>query len=170
MAADLFDSDAAAPVDGLAGGGDDKTMVENPISAGAEPLIPVVTTTNVVAVVEGLQHDVAALKAAGLWTADFNASVRSIFAHLTEAPSNFHQSTVFALGTAAPEDALMRRRAPMLFVGSALMVFVQCVTTMAVLVGTVSQSCSENENCPNLHPMFCNAEGRCYYCGQGTPL
>ena len=43
------------------------------------------------------------------------SAVRGLVARLTETPTNFHQVTVHFLATAAPEDAAMARRAPLLY-------------------------------------------------------
>lgn len=98
---------------------------------------------------------------------EFGNAVRSVFAFLTEAPTNFHQCTVFFLSSSDPEE---RKKAPLLFVGSVLMVLAQCLTSMAVVHGIVYQSCTENENCPMAGDMFCGAERRCVFCGEAVPL
>ncbi len=55
-------------------------------------------------------------------------SVLGVFARMTEAPSNWHQATVFALGSDAPEDAALKARAPAMFGLVVFMVALQCMT------------------------------------------
>lgn len=110
------------------------------------------------------------------------STVRSIYAQLTEAPLNLHQTTVFFLSAAedaegegaaeaAGAEAAARgtRRGALLFLTSSLLIFAQTLTAVAVLTGTVMQSCLQNSNCPHVD-MFCNNENRCEFCGRAVPL
>ena len=47
-------------------------------------------------------------------TAGEDGFVKAAFARLATAPTNWHQSTVFALATTAPQDKAIRRQAPVL--------------------------------------------------------
>eukprot|EP01044_Picomonas_judraskeda_P038961 COSAG03_NODE_18440_length_355_cov_0.605469_1_plen_104_part_01 len=69
---------------------------------------------------------------AGLSSQNMNLAARAVFAHLSEAPVNHHQATVFFLSSTAAEDGQMRRHGPLLFAISLLMVVVQCLTAGGV--------------------------------------
>eukprot|EP01045_Picozoa_sp_COSAG04_P040257 COSAG04_NODE_11679_length_694_cov_1.354622_1_plen_190_part_10 len=68
-----------------------------------------------------------------------SAVVRRAVARLTEAPTNFHQATVhyLAADAAAVEDAAMARKAPLLYLGSLLIVGLQSTATVAVFMGSI---------------------------------
>ena len=61
--------------------------------------------------------------------------VKSVVARLTEAPTNWHQSTVFYLTTKAEQDARLRTRAPLMAAVSFLMVFMQAASISAIIFG-----------------------------------
>eukprot|EP01052_Picozoa_sp_SAG31_P061544 SAG31_NODE_20618_length_569_cov_1.144681_1_plen_146_part_01 len=58
--------------------------------------------------------------------------VESIFAKISESPSNWHQAVIFFLSSTSPEDAEMHSRAPYLFVLSCLMITFQTATACAI--------------------------------------
>jgi hypothetical protein len=91
------------------------------------------------------------------------------------------QATVFYASATAPEDAEMRRRAPMLLCGSILMVLLQCACVAGVAVGLALPSCSSSYQC--MGGMYCRVnsktaqdslpsylDSRCQYCGSVVPL
>lgn len=95
--------------------------------------------------------------------------IRSVFAHLGEAPQNWHQSAVhFAALSPGDEDAGWTFWAVL---GSLFMVFGQCVAAMALMVGTVIPSCGTTDQCGQ-GGTFCDVGNtqRCMYCGQDVPL
>ena len=96
--------------------------------------------------------------------------VRGVVARLTEAPTNFHQATVYFLMTDAPQDEAMARRAPLLYAGSLAMVMLQSVTAIGVAVGTIIPSCATSDQCGT--GTFCEVGGRdrCVFCGGDVPL
>jgi hypothetical protein len=108
--------------------------------------------------------------------AEWSSAVKSIVAHLTEAPMNWHQVTVFALSRQCDgEDETLRRKGPLLFAVGALMVLMQTTTVIGVLQGTLYPSCKNNDQCPS-KGTFCAIGGRypsdpnCWYCGTTAPL
>jgi hypothetical protein len=94
-------------------------------------------------------------------------NIRSVLAHLTRAPPNLHQCVVFFAASDAPDDAGMRARAPLLYLGSLVMVLTQCMATIAVWVGTFFPSCASSAHCGM--GTWCRQE-RCAYCGDTVPL
>eukprot|EP01045_Picozoa_sp_COSAG04_P010169 COSAG04_NODE_615_length_11914_cov_12.688447_10_plen_512_part_00 len=98
-------------------------------------------------------------------------AVRGVVAKFTEAPTNFHQATVFFLAAVAPEDEAMARRAPLLYAVSLAMVGLQSATAVGVFVGTMTPSCATSDQCGALGPgRFCMDVDRCRYCGAEVPL
>ena len=77
------------------------------------------------------------------------AAVRSVFAQLqTEAPTNWHQGTVYFTTSTEQQDKHMKARAPLLLFGGTLMVLLQCMTTAGLFFGSISSSCENNDQCP----------------------
>ena len=104
------------------------------------------------------------------------SAVTSIVAHLTEAPLNWHQVSVFALSRRpGGEDEALRQKGPMLAAVGALMVWMQCATVIGVLQGTLYPSCKSNDQCLT-KGTYCAIGGRypqdpnCWYCGTTAPL
>ena len=65
-----------------------------------------------------------------------DAAFQSAFARLSEAPTNWHQGTVFFLATEAQIDASMRRRAPLLYcVGLCMVLFQACAGALRGATG-----------------------------------
>eukprot|EP01051_Picozoa_sp_SAG22_P014420 SAG22_NODE_1748_length_3664_cov_10.806171_5_plen_294_part_00 len=104
-----------------------------------------------------------------------DVSVRSVVAHLTKAPSNWHQMTAFYLGSRDDADAVGRRWAPAMYVSSLLIVLLQIATVSAVLIGTMIQSCETNDHCTK-PGIFCirdmpgEGNNRCEHCGFKSPF
>jgi hypothetical protein len=98
------------------------------------------------------------------------SAVRSVFAHLSEAPTNWHQGTIHFANTTAPEDAAMRAKAPLFLLGSMMIVLGQCVVATGVLHGTFEPSCSTSDQCRL--GSFCeiSENHRCKFCGKECPL
>jgi hypothetical protein len=107
--------------------------------------------------------------------ASLDGAVRAIFARLTEAPSNWHQATIFFLTARSPEDVGLRARAPVFFAAGVLIVFMQCATTIGVLTGTFAPACETSDQCQH-DGTFCEmttkigSTNRCFYCGSHAPL
>eukprot|EP01046_Picozoa_sp_COSAG06_P013604 COSAG06_NODE_827_length_12062_cov_46.356182_2_plen_446_part_00 len=97
-------------------------------------------------------------------------TIKHICAHLTEAPTNWHQSVVFYLTSDAPEDKAMKKWLPLMFTIGFLMVFAQVATAMAVAVGVALPSCLSSEQCDA--GMYCQVgfSNRCAYCGSNAPV
>ena len=79
--------------------------------------------------------------------AGLESSVRAVAGWLTEASPNWHQATIFFCTTDAPEDAELRKRGPVLFVASCIIVFVQLITLVGVIIGTLARSCVKADHC-----------------------
>jgi hypothetical protein len=75
------------------------------------------------------------------------SAVKSMFAHLTEAPCNWHQAVTFFLCSQAEEDAALRQKAPLMFVAGSLMVFMQIAAAISVWGGSYKPSCVDNDQC-----------------------
>jgi hypothetical protein len=97
-------------------------------------------------------------------------AIMSALAHLSEAPSNWHQTTAFALTTEDPIDEPLRRKAPLFFAVSLVMVLLQCITSLAVCYSAILQSCKTSDQCPN--GLYCQVgfSERCQFCGSNAPL
>ena len=94
-----------------------------------------------------------------------DAAIRSTFAHLTEAPTNFHQMAVFFLSSKDPQDSGMQQQAPILFMGCVLMVLAQSAAATGLFLGIFGASCKDHGMCSGAG-MFCDAMlERCSYCG-----
>jgi hypothetical protein len=92
---------------------------------------------------------------------------RSVVAHLSEAPPNWHQATVLFASTQEPNARL---RVVSLAI-SMLIVACQCMVTVGVWVGTINKSCHTSDDCKT-KGMFCMLgwTDRCHPCGGTTPL
>ena len=118
------------------------------------------------------------------------STIRSVMAQLAEAPTNWHQGVVFLLTSDAEEDAAMKRYAPLMAVGGAVMVFVQvtsdkfynlpqqfltfslrfeqCATVFGVFIGTLFPACQNNDLCTT-DGMWCRPGiDRCVFCGDAS--
>ena len=98
------------------------------------------------------------------------AAVRGVVARLTEAPTNFHQATVYFLAAAAPGDEAMARRAPLLYAGSLAMVGLQSATAAGVWTGTMLPSCATSDQCGAGTWCTVDWRDRCVYCGGDVPM
>ena len=78
-------------------------------------------------------------------SAPFVDAIAAAMAHLSEAPTNWHQSAAhFAALPPEDADAGFRVRA---MLGSVLMVLAQCAVVVGVVVGTYFPSCASNDQC-----------------------
>jgi hypothetical protein len=98
--------------------------------------------------------------------------IRRVFGTASSVPCNWHQATIFFLGSENPDDAAMKDKARlMLFSGLTLISF-QVLTAMGVFVGVLMPACKTSKQCGQAG-MFC-ALGplgqRCHYCGLNGPL
>jgi hypothetical protein len=109
--------------------------------------------------------DVRIAQSAGL-----EATIKSVVAHLTEAPTNWHQAVVFFVATSELEDEAMKAYVPAMFATSVLMTVVQCMTAMAVFISTILPSCRTSDQCPA--GLYCQIgfSYRCQFCGSNAPL
>ena len=151
-------------------------VVHNPLEQISSALGAETTITQQ----EQLERRMAAMEARlEVQGAPVEAAARSVFASLTEAPTNLHQATIFWLASDDPEDAAMRARAPMMFALCCAVVLLQTMTTVGVFVGTLfpacatSQQCASNQYCVTdrrVEGMDAAVTGRCRECAGGSPL
>jgi hypothetical protein len=104
------------------------------------------------------------------------SSVRSVFAHLSEAPPNWHQVTVLFASSAQEQkgggaEAGARRPHAVSLAISVLIVVSQSMVVVGLGVGTSEPSCRTSNDC-ELKGAYCRVgDGdRCTYCGEMTPL
>eukprot|EP01043_Picozoa_sp_COSAG02_P060412 COSAG02_NODE_7889_length_2803_cov_28.147189_3_plen_312_part_00 len=96
-----------------------------------------------------------------------SSAARSVVAHLSEAPPNWHQATVLFASSAQEPDG--RLRAVSLAI-SVLIVASQSMVAVGMLVGSNARSCHTSDDCET-KGMYCvDLVDRCVYCGEDTPL
>eukprot|EP01046_Picozoa_sp_COSAG06_P016535 COSAG06_NODE_1096_length_10720_cov_195.594521_13_plen_240_part_00 len=98
-------------------------------------------------------------------------AIHSLIAHLTESPSNWHQDVVFGLVSDDPADAELRRWAPLGYVVSGVIVFMQSVVAVVLYAGTMWPACANKDQC--VVGTYCGYgvfSGRCTFCGESMPL
>lgn len=97
------------------------------------------------------------------------SAVESIFAKISESPSNWHQAVIFFLSSTSPEDAEMHSKAPYLFVLSCLMITFQTATACAIAMGAWEPTCETSDQCER--GLYCMTDkGRCQFCGEDVPM
>jgi hypothetical protein len=99
----------------------------------------------------------------------------AVMARLESAPTNWHQAMVYFLTSKAAEDTHMRRRVPLMYAGSLLMVTTQIIATYGLLVAMLVPACNSNSHCNDRTGFFCyespvGHSGNCKMCGQAAPL
>jgi hypothetical protein len=105
--------------------------------------------------------------------APLSSAVRSVVAHLSQAPPNWHQATVMFFGGDADADvAVAFWRAWSLMI-SVLMVFGQSMVAVGVFIGTELPACSSSDQCGQ-KGTYCDdrndGAGACTFCGSAAPL
>ena len=104
-----------------------------------------------------------------------DGAVLGVFARLTEAPTNWHQATVFALSSDAPQDSALKARAPAMFAMGAFVVALQCITMPRLFMASAYEKCVTPDDC-STKGMFCGKSGMgssrmgCKYCSTYAPL
>ena len=71
----------------------------------------------------------------------------NVFAKLAEAPTNWHQATIYFMTSTAKEDEPMRKLAPLMFCGGLAMVLLQIAAIYGLVSGLVHPSCTSNTQC-----------------------
>ena len=97
-------------------------------------------------------------------------AVRTLHSRFSEAPTNWHQATVFVLSS---EDPRLREAGPRMLAGGYLMVACQLLTTAALWSSTSFPSCETSDQCPR--GRWCSigvqaGGARCQPCGDDLPL
>eukprot|EP01051_Picozoa_sp_SAG22_P014244 SAG22_NODE_1698_length_3788_cov_3.925725_2_plen_469_part_00 len=112
----------------------------------------------------GLQARVETLEQGG---GAVDAAIRSVFASIGTAPTNWHQATIFFLSAEKEVDQTMRKRAPLMFAGGLLIILLQILVIAGVWLGSLAPSCQSNAQCvAHGHPGTVCMLGRCFFCGQ----
>ena len=96
-------------------------------------------------------------------------AVANVFAQLSEAPTNWHQATIYFMTSTAEEDASMRKLTPPMSLGGLVMVMLQITAAYSVVSGMVHPSCTSNTQCER-PGFFCytapgKERGKCQMCG-----
>ncbi len=88
-------------------------------------------------------------------------TIKGVVARLTNAPTSFHQGTVFFAGS---EEQALKDIAPAAMFGSMLMCLIQCATAVGLIAGTGPNSCFSSAQCRD--GTFCMVDGnnRCWAC------
>ena len=96
-----------------------------------------------------------------------DSAVRSVYAHMAEAPTNWHQATVFLFSS---DDPAERARAPTMLASGFVMVLFQWATATGAIGSTTFPSCHSTDQCGR--GTYCNIGGnnRCNTCGDDVPL
>ena len=94
-----------------------------------------------------------------------DSAVRSVYAHMAEAPTNWHQATVFLLSS---DDPAERAMAPTMLASGYVMVLFQWATAVGAIGSTTFPSCQSTDQCGR--GTYCNIGGnnRCNTCGDRT--
>ena len=165
-------------------GTDDAEVHENPVAAtttealaseAADELQPLLGDGEVsrenynalLAVVQSLRRELAEAERGGM----LESTVKRIYGTLTEAPTNWHQATVFFLCEPSPhDDACLRARGPIMFAISCALVLLQTFTALALAVSIVFPPCASSVMCGRGRFCALNLNNRCQYCGSNAPL
>eukprot|EP01043_Picozoa_sp_COSAG02_P055626 COSAG02_NODE_6479_length_3547_cov_90.720708_3_plen_373_part_01 len=100
-------------------------------------------------------------------------ALRRLLAESAVSAPNWHQSVVFFATSEDPADAGMRRRAPLMFAISALVVLVQSFVATGLYHSSTNPSCVENHQCLSQLGQWCvikDFDPGCEFCGQQIPL
>ena len=105
---------------------------------------------------------------------ELEKTVSNVFAQFAEAPTNWHQATIYFLSSTEPEDAPARKLAPLMFVVGLTMVLLQIMSVYGLISGMVHPSCNSNTQCER-PGFFCymvpgEDRGTCQMCGEMPPL
>ena len=136
--------------------------VENPASDGAPP--PRLGTGNEP---EDPEDPYAMLT--------FEVDAAKAMARLGAAPTNWHQATIYFLTAKSEEDAVMRKRAPLMFAWGGFLVIMQISAVLGMLGAMLHPSCTSNSHCNGRDGFYCytipgKIQGNCQMCGEAAPL
>ena len=73
-----------------------------------------------------------------------DSAVRSVYAHMAEAPTNWHQATVFLLSS---DDPAERAMAPTMLASGFVMVLFQWAAAVGAIGSTTFLSCQSTDQC-----------------------
>lgn len=86
----------------------------------------------------------------------------------SEAPTNWHQATVYA--AQLPNDDPFRQQFPLLFAVGWFIVVVQTFTVVGMLTGTAQPACRTSDQCEQGRFCALGMRNRCGYCGDNAPM
>eukprot|EP01052_Picozoa_sp_SAG31_P029800 SAG31_NODE_2997_length_4803_cov_4.274872_1_plen_524_part_00 len=101
-----------------------------------------------------------------------STGVAAQLARIGTAPTNWHQATIFFLTSKAEQDAVMRKRAPYMYLAGLMMVVLQIGAAYGILLGMLHPACLNNSQCEQAG-FYCHTAGsigRCIACGEEAPL
>jgi hypothetical protein len=115
-----------------------------------------------------VERDAVVLRDAG--QAPGLGAIRRVFGTASSVPCNWHQATIFFLGSENPADAAMKGKARLMLLAGLVLIVFQVLTAMGVLVGVIMPACKTSKQCGQAG-MFCAPkQQRCEFCGQNGPL
>jgi hypothetical protein len=126
------------------------------------------TAEEIDAVRDMLERDAVVLRDAG--GAPGLEAIRRVFGTAASVPCNWHQATIFFLGSENPADAAMKGKARlMLFAGLILIIF-QVLTACGVIIGVSIPACKTSKHCGQPGTYCVPDLQRCMTCGMHGPL
>lgn len=149
---------------------DDNSPQKDDVEAAAAALREVSSEPQTVEAMEKLME--AKIEARLAQAAPTINAVEMAIAHLSEAPTNWHQSTVYF--GALPSDDEDAGWGILTLLSGIPIVMCQCMVAVGMAVGTYNPSCVNSDQCQQ-KGTFCLMRGdgsvdRCDYCGNEVPL
>jgi hypothetical protein len=96
--------------------------------------------------------------------------IRRVFGTASSVPCNWHQATIFFLGSENLDDAAMKGKARLMLFSGLILIIFQVFTAMGVFIGVLMPACKTSKQCGQAG-MFCASDWqRCHYCGLNGPL
>jgi hypothetical protein len=114
------------------------------------------------------ERDALALRDAG--GAPGLDAIRRVLGTAASVPCNWHQATIFFLGSDDPADSTMKGKARLMLLAGLVLIAVQVLTACGVLIGVMIPACKISKQCEQAG-MFCAPDlQRCSFCGMHGPL
>ena len=109
------------------------------------------------------ERDAAGLRYAG--GAPGVDAIRRVFGTASSVPCNWHQATIFFLGSDDPADAAMKGHARLMLFGGLVLIAFQILTAIGVVAGVAFPSCKTSKQCGQAGTFCVPEQQRCQYCG-----